>query len=1377
VALSLVWRGEGAYGCAVDRPFGAAIRLCGRFEVAIGDRDVSQQLPGRQGRLLLTYLACKRGRPVTRDELIDLLWPSHPPALPDEVLGSLLSRLRRALGPGVIEGRHDLTLVLPQGAQVDLEIATDALERAEAALAAGDAGRALDQARLTREVTELGFLPGFDNPWVEERRREVEDLHLRALGCIAGAGAALGGAELGPGERAARELISAAPLHELGYRLLMEILAARGDVAAALQTYETLRVRLRDELGIAPGRAARAAHERLLAGDDQTDWPAGNRPETPEAPHREERKLVTVLAARLDDAAASDDPEDLRVAQSRLLRRISDEVGRFGGSVESHASGVVVALFGATVAHEDDAERAVRAAVRLRELALTRQVGLATGEVLVTPDAPVGRAATGRAIDDAIRIQGAAPSGSVVGDEPTVRATAPDAVVYSEFGQGEWMVQGVSDRLAAALEHPVRSGFVGRENELTLLQGLHKRVVEGRHPSMVLVLGDAGVGKSRLVDEFLGLGDLSSPTVYRGRCLAYGEGTTYWALREILWASARIRFDDPAANTARKLAGQVGTAVDASDIMRVTAALAVASGIALPDNRLERLTPGSVADEIALAWPAFMSGLAALAPAIVVIEDLHWAEEPLLEMIERLIARSTGPLLLIATARPELAERRPGWSTGHGVSQISLEPLTDAASRQLVAELLPQSDGKVRGRVVATAEGNPFFAEELARHLSGEHGDLAEVPNTVRAVLAARVDRLAEPEKQVLQDAAVIGRVFWASALDSVEPRERLREALRALEDRELVVTHPTSSLPGITELSFRHGLTREVAYRSIPRAQRCRTHAAVGAWIEHLAGDRRDEYIDLLAYHYEAASAPGDARLAWPEGSSEPERLRNKAVSALIEAGDAARRRASIEQALRFAERADALAATDHERLAALELQARSHHAAVRSDDALAAYTAAMELARKLGDAEAASRLRAHAMLLCSRYAGAFTGDDWKARAIELIQDAAADHDDDSATFERAALLLGRSWVLRRIQRSTQDFAAAKRDATHALAIAEQIDSPELLATALEALAWTISEEGFCDAETMAERLIRAGTGSPDPVEAHESRVSAAQFLGWAGRFERAIEVSRGAASEAAGLSRHRALHSAMAEATCLVPTGRFLELGEATNGVLELAREDASSTRTCMAAVAAIAGRALWLHESLDSDAASSALDLMNRVRPPPRPRIYEYIVAEMLRTVVGTEATRAELESLPPPKDDAAATILYLRAQLPVLAQSGPSCALDTAITDARHLARSACAPALGWIAEWAAATQTAAADPGGSLERALAAASALSGYGEAYTAALLLSESLPLFDAAARAESAEKTAQQLSQMGAHASATRARAAVAPGASEPQSAAPSG
>jgi hypothetical protein len=261
-------------------------------------------------------------------------------------------------------------------------------------------------------------------------------------------------------------------------------------------------------------------------------------------------------------------------------------------------------------------------------------------------------------------------------------------------------------------------------------------------------------------------------------------------------------------------------------------------------------------------------------------------------------------------------------------------------------------------------------------------------------------------------------------------------------------------------------------------------------------------------------------------------------------------------------------------------------------------------------------------------------------------------------------------------------------------------------------------------------------------------------------GRFERAIEIAHGATAEAAELSTHRALHSAMAETTCLVPTGRFAELGEATTAVLELAREDARSTRTCMAAVVAIAGRALWLYESLESEAAGNALELMNRVRPPPRRRLYEYIVAEMLRPVVGIEATGEELHSLPPRADDASARILYLRALLPVLAVTGAPRVLDAAIADARELARAACAPALGWIAEWAAAAQAAAADPGRSLERALAATTALARYGEAYTSARLMTEFLPFVEHDDGVKLAETTAGRLTAMGALASAAGAR-----------------
>jgi hypothetical protein len=439
-----------------------------------------------------------------------------------------------------------------------------------------------------------------------------------------------------------------------------------------------------------------------------------------------------------------------------------------------------------------------------------------------------------------------------------------------------------------------------------------------------------------------------------------------------------------------------------------------------------------------------------------------------------------------------------------------------------------------------------------------------------------------------------------------------------------------------------------------------------------------------------------------------------------------------------------------------------------VRSDEALAAYTAAIELARRLDVHDTAARLRGHAILLCVRYAGAFSGDSWRAQAVELITQGLAEGDLAGATFERGAVLLGRAWGLHRwLERERQNLAAAKRDAARAIAIAEAVDSPELHAAALEGLTWLVSEEGFCQVGRMGARLKRASAGSSDRVEAHESKVTATCCFAWAGRFDLAIDSAREAAADAANLSRHRALHSAMAQAFALVPTGRFVELGERTSEVLDLAHEDASVTRTCMAAVVGIAGHALWLHESLEYDAATNAVDFMNRVRPAPplsspRPNraLYESFVAELLRPIVGSGPTRATLEQVPAPPHDTAATILYLRAQLPALALSGEKDPLNAATAAAYTLARSACAPALGWIADWAAAVQTAAYDPARSLQRALAATTALDEFGETYTAARLLIDFLPFVDEGERGELAQQTAQQLALMGALASAATAR-----------------
>jgi DNA-binding SARP family transcriptional activator len=1359
---------------SVDEP---AITLCGRLGVRLHGRDLTSALPGRQGRLVFAYLACNRNRAVSRDELIDVLWPSGPPASPEDVLGALLSKLRRVLGQGTLEGRREVVLVLPAGATIDLELAQAAIHRADDAIGAGDARLALSEARAAGERLAGEFLPGYTGEWVLDRRRQAEELRLRGLEFVARAGLVLADGQLGAAEAAARELISAEPLRERGYQLLMEVLAARGEIAAALQAYEQLRVRLRDELGIAPGVAMRAMHEHLLAGGDASPAPASAEPAVEPPPtgvpaekrfgarriaaDRDERKIITVLAVELDGDLGDSDPEDLRAATAQSHERLYGELKRFGATIETSAEGDLVALFGASVSHEDDAERAVRAGVSLRDAGLIARAGVATGEVLVTVTERGTATAIGRPVREAVQIARRAPDRGVAVDASTVEAAPRVGDYEARDGGPTWLVRALRQQPGGGREQAAALALVGRAHELAALESTYESVAEEQRPRLAVLLGQAGVGKTRLIDEFVARVALSSsPTVYRGRCLSYGEGITYWALREVLWAATGIELGDSAATAVSKLRDRVTGVIDPADADRVIAALAIASGITLPDNPLRRISPGSVADEVALAWPAFLTGVTASGPVLMVIEDAHWAEEPLLQMVKLILARSAGPLLIVVSARPEFSEAHVGWTTGPGTSQIGLEPLTEKQSRALVTALLPHAPYDVTEHVVATAEGNPLFAEELARQVSAANGERVTLPNTVRALLAARVDALPNREKQVLQDAAVVGRVFWPTTLTSIDPRPDLNEALGALESGGLVVTRPRSSLPGETELSFRHGLVREVAYRSIPRARRCRSHAAAGRWLEQIEGDRRDEFIDLFAHHFEAAAAPSDAALAWPEDSPEPEELRAKAVMALVQAGRGARKRMSLHQALRFAERAETLAATDGERLEALELRARTQHAALHGAEALAAYMAAIDIARACEDRDTLSRLRGHAILLCVRYRGAFTGEDWQEQAVKLVEDGLAEQEDRSSEFERGALLLGEAWGLRRWT-GRGDLADAKRDAERAIAIGESTDSPELLAAALEGLSWLVSEEGFCEAATMGERLVRSSARSADRIEAHESKVTAAICFGWAGRFERAAEVAREATLEAPRLSPHRALHSALAQTFCLAPTGRFVELGQATNRVLQSALEDAGDGHTCLGAIVGVAGRVLWLHEALQTDASTAALELMHRVRPPDRQSIYDYFIAELLRPVIGIKATKARLQRIQPDGHDSTASILYLRAWLPVLALSGADEDLDRSIADAQRLTKTACAPALGSIADWATAARLAANDPESARMRAQAAAAGLAKHGENYTAARLDLDFALLTEGSVRVKTVEQIAERFDAMEAHASAALARA----------------
>jgi predicted ATPase len=460
----------------------------------------------------------------------------------------------------------------------------------------------------------------------------------------------------------------------------------------------------------------------------------------------------------------------------------------------------------------------------------------------------------------------------------------------------------------------------------------------------------------------------------------------------------------------------------------------------------------------------------------------------------------------------------------------------------------------------------------------------------VRALIASRIDALPEAEKQVLQDAAVVGRTFWATTLESMSADAAVRAALDNLERKGFVTASPTSLLGAEPEYSFSHALKREVAYQSIPRARRALMHAAVAAWIDEIASDRHGELVDLIAYHYEAAAAPEDAALAWPADAADRERVRVAAVGALLDAGEVATSRLALDDALRFADRAWALADADVERLRCLEVRAGVLHAAVRSDEAFATYRQGLELAARLQDTEALSRLRAHAALLCARYSGAFSTSAWKPDAIDLVDQGLAEIGEQRISFEAGALLLGRAVIASRwADASDGRTQRAEQDARRALEIAEAIDSPYLLLHAVEALIGYASMTGFCEATELGERLAHAAETLISRPDAHEARITAAISLTRAGQYERARELARAATREAARMSPHRATHAASAEAHCLVPAGRFEELIEVTTRVVDVVRDEGG--RLCQTGSVGLAGRALALYERGERAAATEA------------------------------------------------------------------------------------------------------------------------------------------------------------------------------------------
>jgi class 3 adenylate cyclase len=636
---------------------------------------------------------------------------------------------------------------------------------------------------------------------------------------------------------------------------------------------------------------------------------------------RDERKLATVLFADLVGSTADahgQDPERVRVRLDRFYEAMAEEIERTGGTVEKFAGDSVMAAFGVPLALEDHAERALHAALamqrRLEELfhgEIAVRIGVNTGEVVVGRAREGSSFVTGDSVNVGSRLEQAAAPGEVLAGERTVAAAG------GAFEFGDPRIVDAKGKPGGVVGRPVlralslvrprsavgyRRVFVGRETELDLLRATFRRTVAQGEPHLVTIVGEPGVGKSRLVGELWDMLAEEDPAPLRptGRCLPYGDGITYWALGEVLKEHFEILESDPPEEVLRRLEGR--------EILSLALGLEAGRGLHPLDAR-ERLHEAAV---------KFVEELAAERSAVMLIEDVHWAEDDLLDLLERVVRDARAPVILVATARPELLHRRPTWGAGRrNATTIWLEPLIAADTARLLDELLGlELPEQIRGLVVERSEGNAFFVEELVgalvdsgvleRHDGGwraaEPPEGFSIPDSVHAVLAARIDRLPPTEKAALQAASVIGRVFWPAPvvhlLEDEEPEFDL------LEERDFIRRVGGSSTAGDREYAVKHALTREVAYASIPKARRGRLHATFAEWLE--TNDRaKDEHASLLAYHYSEAVRPEDADLVWAGAEEEGIRLRPRAVSWLRRAGELARGRYEMEEAVELFMRA----------------------------------------------------------------------------------------------------------------------------------------------------------------------------------------------------------------------------------------------------------------------------------------------------------------------------------------------------------------------------------------------------------------------------------------------------------------------------------------
>jgi class 3 adenylate cyclase/tetratricopeptide (TPR) repeat protein len=852
--------------------------------------------------------------------------------------------------------------------------------------------------------------------------------------------------------------------------------------------------------------------------------PAGPAREAPAA----ERRLVSVLFADLvgfTTASEGRDAEETRELLSRYFEAARTLIERYGGTVEKFIGDAVMAVWGTPTAREDDAERAVRAALDLvaavppLDNSLQARAGVLTGEAAVTLGAAGEGMVAGDLVNTAARVQSAAEPGTVLVGEATKRATEA-AIAYESAGEHPLKGKAEAATLYRALRVTAARGgarkfegleppFVGRERELRLVKELFHASADEQTAHLVSVVGVGGMGKSRIVWEFEKYIDGLVDLVYwhRGRCLAYGEGVTYWALAEMIRSRAGI-IEAEASETARaRLHEAVETHITDPD-ERAWIEPRLGQLLGLEERQVHER------EDLFAGWRLFFERMAEARPVVLVFEDIHWADRSLLDFVEYLLDWSGNHAIYVLTlARPELVERHPEWGRARrSFTSLVLAPLSTKSMDDLLAGLVPGLSDDLRSRILERAEGVPLYGVETVRMLL-DRGllerdldqyrvtgpiDALDVPETLHALIAARLDGLEAAERRLLQDAAVLGRTFFMSGLAAVSgiPEPELEPLLAGLVRKEILQLQADPRSPERGQYVFVQDLLRHVAYETLARKDRKARHLAVAGHLEETAG-RGEDVVEVVASHYLAAyeAAPDDADAA---------AIKAKAAEGLARAGERAASLAAGEEAHRYYEQAAELA--DDPRAEA-ELHERAGEMAqisARPEEATAQYEQSIELFERLGATHPAARVSAR------------LGEvEWQrgrlAQAVERMERAfgVLSNDEPDADFATLAAQLGRLHFFNgNLERSSETLDIA-------LTLAETMALPDLVAQAMNTYGVIASWQGrYETAQALFAHALQLAVDNDLPTPALRSYNNLSDGLSCHDRFEEALSyLDRGIA------------------------------------------------------------------------------------------------------------------------------------------------------------------------------------------------------------------------------------------------------------------------